>query len=173
MTYLNGLSGHSGAQGCRLFCAVRGRRKAGATHYYPALSKPINYNVVGSNHEDIDAKHLPGGSPDIYLESLKKLLGAQNQAQYQLFRRETGISKPSIFNGYPKERILPIPTSFPGDLMHLISLNLTDLLISLWRGTLDIDPNDDKTTWDWALLKGDTWKEHGKRVAASGKLKNA
>ena len=167
MTYLNGLSGHSGAQGCRLFCAVRGRRKAGATHYYPALSKPINYNVIGSNHEDIDAKHLPGGSPDIYLESLKKLLGAQNQAQYQLFRRETGISKPSIFNGYPKERILPIPTSFPGDLMHLISLNLTDLLISLWRGTLDIDPNDDKTTWDWALLKGDTWKEHGKRVAAA------
>jgi hypothetical protein len=169
MTYFNGLNGHSGAQGCRLFCPVRGRRKAGATHYYPALTKPTNYNVPGSNHPDIDARYLPSGSPEKYLESLQKLLTAQNQAQYQLYCRETGISKPSIFNGYPSNRILPVPTGFPGDLMHLISLNLTDLLLGLWRGSLDADPNDDKTTWDWALLKGNVWKEHGRRVASATK----
>jgi hypothetical protein len=167
MTYLNGLTGHSGAQGCRLFCAVRGRRKTGANHYYPALTKPINYHVAGSDHDDVDGRYLPTGSSETYLESLKKLLQAQNQAQYQLFRKETGISKPSIFNGLPKDRILPIPTGFPADIMHLVSLNLTDLLLGLWRGSFDIDPNDDKQTWDWAVLKGNIWKEHGKRVAAA------
>jgi hypothetical protein len=167
MTYLNGLTGHSGAQGCRLFCPVRGRRKTGANHYYPALTKPNNYHVAGSDHDNVDGKHLPNGSPETYLESLKKLLQAQNQAQYQLFRKETGISKPSIFNGLPKDRLLPIPTGFPADIMHLVSLNLTDLLLGLWRGSLDVDSNDDKETWHWAVLKGDIWKEHGKRVAAA------
>jgi hypothetical protein len=52
--------------------------------------------------------------------------------------------------------------------MHLVSLNLTDLLLGLWRGSLDVDStSDDKETWHWAVLKGDIWKEHGKRVAAA------
>ena len=139
----------------------------GANHYYPALTKPNNYHVAGSDHDDVDGKHLPNGSPETYLKSLKKLLQAQNQAQYQLFRKETGISKPSIFNGFPRDRLLPIPTGFPADIMHLVSLNLTDLLLGLWHGSLDVDSNDDKKTWHWAVLKGDIWKEHGKRVAAA------
>lgn len=169
MTYLNGLTGHSGARGCRLFCPVRGRRKAGANHYYPALLKPINYNVAGSDHPDVDGTYLPHGSPEEYLKNLKKLLSAQNQTQYQLFRKETGISKPSIFNGFPIDRILPVPTGNPGDIMHHVTLNMTDLLLALWRGTLDVDIRDDKRTWYWATLKGETWKAHGKRVAAATK----
>jgi hypothetical protein len=61
--------------------------------------------------------------------------------------------------------MLGIPGCFPADLMHLISLNLTDLLIKLWRGTMDCKPSDDRTTWDWAVLQGNTWKDHGKSVA--------
>ena len=49
--------------------------------------------------------------------------------------------------------------------MHLVSLNLTDLIVSLWRGTIDCDLSDDRASWDWAVLKGDTWKLHGKCVA--------
>ncbi len=49
--------------------------------------------------------------------------------------------------------------------MHLGSLNIPDLLIALWRGTLDCDPKDDKRSWDWAVLTGDVWKKHGQRVA--------
>ncbi|KAF8871855.1 hypothetical protein BD779DRAFT_1613874 [Infundibulicybe gibba] len=49
--------------------------------------------------------------------------------------------------------------------MHLISLNLTDLLLSLWRGTLDCNAPDDRSTWDWAVLRGDVWRAHGKTVA--------
>ena len=45
MTYLNGLTGHSGAFGCCLYCAVKGHRKDGGNHYYPALLKLNEYNV--------------------------------------------------------------------------------------------------------------------------------
>lgn len=53
--------------------------------------------------------------------------------------------------------------------MHLFALNIPDLLISLWRGTLPCDPNDDKDSWDWVVLVGDVWKTHGEDVARATK----
>ncbi len=50
--------------------------------------------------------------------------------------------------------------------MHLISLNLTDLLLALFRGTLPCDKTDSKETWLWAVLVDGVWKEHGRQVAA-------
>ncbi|KAJ7649592.1 hypothetical protein B0H17DRAFT_958446 [Mycena rosella] len=51
--------------------------------------------------------------------------------------------------------------------MHLI-LNLFELLMGLWRGTLDCDPLDDRSLWDWTGLKDDViWQKHGARVAAA------
>ncbi|KAH7905890.1 hypothetical protein BJ138DRAFT_1072332, partial [Hygrophoropsis aurantiaca] len=49
--------------------------------------------------------------------------------------------------------------------MHLPALNITDLFLGLWRGVLDCDKDDDRSTWDWAVLQGDTWTRHGKTVA--------
>jgi hypothetical protein len=165
LTYLNGLTGHSGAYGCRLYCPVKGRRKDGGNHYYPALLKPENYHVDGCDHDDVDPVNLSGGNQQEYLISLATLLTARTQAEYQMLRKETGISKPSIFSGFPTDKSIGVPLCFGSDLMHLISLNITDLLLNLWRGRLDCDPNDSKETWDWAVLIGNTWKEHGKRVA--------
>ena len=51
--------------------------------------------------------------------------------------------------------------------MHLTALNLTDLMISLWHGTIDCTNPDDKSTWEWAVLRGDVWQQHGKAVAAA------
>ncbi|KAG1777804.1 hypothetical protein EV702DRAFT_1197011 [Suillus placidus] len=48
--------------------------------------------------------------------------------------------------------------------MHLLSLNIPDLLINLWHGTFECDPDDDKATWFWAMLTGDSWKSLGKAV---------
>jgi hypothetical protein len=45
--------------------------------------------------------------------------------------------------------------------MHLYALNLPDLMISFWQGTMQCDSDDDKSTWDWAVLKGKVWEEHG------------
>ena len=50
--------------------------------------------------------------------------------------------------------------------MHLASFNLADLLVSLWRGQLsDNETTDSVATWPWAVLRGDTWEQHGKAVA--------
>jgi hypothetical protein len=49
--------------------------------------------------------------------------------------------------------------------MHIIAINLLDLLISLWRGTIDCDKKDTKDLWDWVVLVGDVWKLHGQDVA--------
>ncbi|KAI0312257.1 hypothetical protein OF83DRAFT_1067502 [Amylostereum chailletii] len=51
--------------------------------------------------------------------------------------------------------------------MHLCALNLTDLLLGLWRCTLECDKNDDRATWDWAALKDPAiWALLGAFVAA-------
>jgi len=162
---MNGLVGHSGAYGCRLYCPTKGRHKPNTGIYYPALSLPLDYSVAGCDHADIDVHHIPPTSTDEYSQNLAHIMRSPNETQYKTRRKETGISKPSLFSGLPANRRLPVPSCFPADLMHLVSLNLTELLIDLWRGTLDCDPGDSRDTWDWAVLKGEVWKIHGKRVA--------
>jgi hypothetical protein len=148
MTYLNGLVGHHGAFGCRFYCPLKGRHKPDIGHYFPALLKPNDYNVIGSDHDDVDVRNLPPACSEEYDRNLAHLLASENETQFKTRRRETGISKPSLFSALVRERMLGIPGCFPGDLMHLVSLNLTDLLISLWRGTIDCDPTDNKALWD-------------------------
>jgi len=50
--------------------------------------------------------------------------------------------------------------------MHQPVINLTELMLELWRGQgncwLGDTSGDD---WPWAVLKGDVWKAHGKAVA--------
>jgi hypothetical protein len=49
--------------------------------------------------------------------------------------------------------------------MHLMALNISDLLISLWHATIDCTKPDNKSTWDWAVFKSiNIWKEHGEAV---------
>jgi len=151
MTYLNGLTGHSGAFGCRLYCPVKGRRKDGGNHYYPALLKPINYNVPGCDHNDVDGSHLPSANIHEYLTALRKVLSSQTSAQYEENRKDTGITKLSIFSGFPIYCTIGVPVCFSTDLMHLIALNLPDLLLGLWCGMIQRNPLD-KDQWDWVVL---------------------
>jgi hypothetical protein len=52
--------------------------------------------------------------------------------------------------------------------MHLTG-NLSDLLISLWHGSIDCVTTDDITTWDWVILcDNDAWQAHGKTVEKAG-----
>ncbi|KAF8156023.1 hypothetical protein B0H34DRAFT_659651 [Crassisporium funariophilum] len=50
--------------------------------------------------------------------------------------------------------------------MHIF-INLSELIIPLWRGTLKCEATDNILTWDWATLTGDVWQAHGKLVAAA------
>jgi hypothetical protein len=167
ITYLNGLVGHHGKHGCRLYCSVTGRHKKGGSHYFPALLKPLNYTVLGSSHNDIPLTNLPSCSPQLYHENLRFLLASDSQSEYKKRRLQTGISKPSIFLGLNQEKILGVPGCFGSDIMHLASLNIPDLLINLWRGTFDCDKDDNRASWDWAVLQGNTWVEHGRQIASA------
>lgn len=103
----------------------------------------------------------------MYQANLRDVITAPNATQYKKRRLEAGISKPSIFLGFPTHSTLGVPVCFRLDIMHLGSLNLPDILINLWRGTLDCDKGDSRSSWDWAVLQGDTWKSHGKVIAAA------
>lgn len=127
MAYLNGLVGHHGKYGCRLYCSVPGRHKPNGPHYYPALLKPDNYVMDGCDHEDIS--HFDSGSISLnwYINNLQHLLSLPNDTQYKKRRLETGITKPTIFLGVPNNRILGIPGCFGSDwaLTSCISVHLT------------------------------------------------
>src|ERR1700722_1568794 len=165
MTYLNGLVGYKSAFRCQFYCPFKGHREFRKTQYHPAHLKPNDYDVPGCNHPDIDVAHLQQASHAEYQTNLAFLLASPNLTQYKKRRRDTGIAYPSIFSGFSPTRMLEPPGCFAADLMHLASLNITELLLSLWRATLECHPDDSKRTWDWAVLQGDLWIRHGKAVA--------
>lgn len=165
--HFTSLVGHHGAYPCRLYCNVKGRHKPGGPHYYPALLKPDDYDVPGCNHDDIDSRNIYDGSPLEYQQNLDYLLNSRNPTDYKQRRKDTGISNISIFSGLPSNRRLPIPSGFPGDCMHVPNINLGELLPPLWRDTFQCAPTDNVATWDWAVLVGDIWKDHGATVAAA------
>ncbi|KAJ7820852.1 hypothetical protein B0H14DRAFT_3735244 [Mycena olivaceomarginata] len=77
---MNGLVGHTGAYGCRLFCPVKSRHKSKAPTYYPALLKPDNYTVAGCDHADISCRNLHLGSPTEYRDALFPVIESKNQS---------------------------------------------------------------------------------------------
>ncbi|KAG6806588.1 hypothetical protein H0H92_010740, partial [Tricholoma furcatifolium] len=164
MVYLNGLVGHSGKIGCRLWCGLVGRKKIGSSYYFPLLSKPLDYSTPGCDHDDIPPHIVRGIDPARYETALSLVLSSRNKQDYERNRRETGISKPSMFSGLPRNSYLGIPQMFPGDIMHLI-LNLADLLIPLWRGKFECAETDSRENWHWAVLEGHLWQAHGRDVA--------
>ncbi|KAG1747507.1 hypothetical protein EDD22DRAFT_958220 [Suillus occidentalis] len=168
LVYWDGMVGHSGKNGCRLYCGVQGRRKTRGTRYYPALLKPTDQSVIGSNHPDIDVFKIPLGGSDDYKTNLMRLVASPNQRQYDIRKTETGITKPPLILGLRPSCTLGVPICMTTDIMHLAA-NLSDLLLSLWRGTLDCGPSDDIETWDWAVLMDeDAWTIHGAAVENAG-----
>ena len=168
LVYWDGMVGHSGKNGCRLYCGTLGRRKEGGKHYYPALLCPRDHVVLGSDHPDVNVFDLPPGGSAGYGDNLTKIVTVRNPTQWDKTKTETGLTKPPLILGLPPSRSLGIPLSMTTDIMHLAG-NLSDLLLSLWRGTIDLDPMDDKTTWDWATLcDSNIWTTHGKDVENVG-----
>ncbi|KAJ6471244.1 hypothetical protein C8R47DRAFT_1297643 [Mycena vitilis] len=142
----------------------------GASHYYPARFRPDLYFVEGCDHDDVNLGELLDNfdseeAAERYHANVKFVSESKNQTQYKERRLETGICKPTIFSGLPRNHRLGVPDCFAMDAMHAPCINLPDLMIPLWRGTFDCDKTDDRATWDWAVLTGDTWKRHGKAVA--------
>ncbi|EGO01888.1 hypothetical protein SERLA73DRAFT_150949 [Serpula lacrymans var. lacrymans S7.3] len=51
--------------------------------------------------------------------------------------------------------------------MHLVALNIPDLLINLWQKNIACDKTDDKSSWDWGVLCDEVWTQHGKMIENS------
>ena len=85
-------------------------------------------------------------------------------------KTETSLTKPSLILSLDRARSLGVPQCMTTNIMHL-SGNISDLLISLWHGKMDVSGNDDKSTWDWAVLRDEAhWVSHGQDVTASGRF---
>ncbi|KAG1747773.1 uncharacterized protein EDB91DRAFT_1079495 [Suillus paluster] len=163
LVYFDGMVGHSGKNGCRLYCGLLGRRKG--THYYPALLIPHRYAVAGSNHPDVSVYELHDPDLTEYFDNLLKLVAAPNTRQYRKLRTQTGITKPSLLLGLHPSYTLGIPNCLTPDIMHLAQL-LSDLLLSLWRGTMDHTLPDHVSMWPWAIFHdAETWETHGEAVS--------
>lgn len=167
MAAVNGFVGHHGGQGCRLNCPMKGRHKPGSGHYFPVALKPHNYSVTGCDHEDVSLRPLPLAEPGYYQRNLHLVMGSRTQTSYERNRLITGIVKPTLLSGLAPTHVLGIPACFAVDMMHLI-INLPEHLVGLWRGTLYAEKQDSKDTWDWAVLKGDLWEQHGAIVGNTG-----
>ncbi|KAJ7073751.1 hypothetical protein C8F01DRAFT_921064, partial [Mycena amicta] len=134
----NGFVPHNAKCGCRgKYCELEGRHKKDESMYFAAMLKPVRYDVAGCNHPDVDPRNLPPLTEEKYYAKLDTVLKAQTPAAYKRARRDTGISKPSIFDGLPRKHTLGMTGLFPSDLMHWASLNWTDLMLGLFRGTIE------------------------------------
>ncbi|GJF00590.1 hypothetical protein PsYK624_168830 [Phanerochaete sordida] len=174
MQFINGLVGHSGRFGCRLYCSMRGHHKPGLGHYFPICLHPQgDYNVAGSMHDDINVRKFIGRQPqdeaaNRYRANLRYLQESTMISMYKERRLETGIAKPSIVSGFPRGCTFSLPNCFPGDIMHLAVLNLTDLYTHHWRGSLACEAPDNKDLWDWAVFRNlRAWRTHGQHVASA------
>jgi hypothetical protein len=167
---IDGRVGHHGAQGCRMSCGMKGRHKPGSGHYYAAHLCPNESVTPDSNHPDYNFRAIPTPlSAETYKANLTVVINSKDKSEYEQNRKLTGLSKPSLLNALNPAMSFPVPRCFTIDLMHLLFINLGELLIPLWRGVIQCEPSDDKQTWDWATLTGDIWLEHGKLVAAATK----
>ncbi len=130
--------------------------------------RPNSSMAEDCNHPDYDFTQRPTvPSPQTYQENLAKIEESRDQNDYERNRKRTGLSKPSILSGLVHTLMLLIPMCFTLDLMHLIFINICELLLSMWRGTMTCESTDSKTSWDWIVLTGEAWIAHGKLVAAA------
>jgi hypothetical protein len=167
LVYWDGLVGHCGKNGCKLYCGIRGRHKDTQSHYYPALLIP-DHSCQTTNHPDISSATLPPVGDQEYSANLLRLISSPNQRQFELRRTETGITKVLLILGLTPSRSLGVPLCMTSNIMHLAA-NITDLLISLWRGLITCSPTDDIATWDWAVLRNEAiWQAHGRVVEEAG-----
>jgi len=84
MMHITGLVGYHGKHGCHLYCGLPGQCEPQGKHYFPALLKPMDYDIDGCLHEDIEIKNIPQASCEQYHQNLHYLVSSLNETQYRL-----------------------------------------------------------------------------------------
>ena len=169
--FMSGMVSHSGHVGCHLYCNMPSRRCAGNSHYYAAMNLPDNYNINGCCHPDVSDKDLKSfreGLPKKYKENLSCLLAVNTQTDFKALCLALGLTKQMIFSGLLCQ-LLPVPSLFTMDIMHLSVLNNPNLFIKLFTGELNVYEPDDKADWDWAIFycRLSLWNTHSETIMQS------
>jgi hypothetical protein len=137
--------------------------KSSAAQTVSILLRPTGHEThPSSSHPDFDVNDLPTPNAEDYRKALYDLVASPSLHARTRRRLDSGIGKPSIFDGIP--RMLPLPTCFAGDLMHQPLINLAHLLLDLWCARSKARDQDPSSVWPWAVLTGNTWKTHGNIV---------
>ena len=127
-------------------------------HYRPGIPP-------GSNHANIDINQIATPLSESYYKNLYHILASSTVRQYEAQCRETGIRKPLIVEDLSKT--FPIPGCFPANFIHL-KLNIRQLQVSLWCGTIEHSKDNDLSIWPFAILHNQQiWKAHGAAIAAA------
>jgi len=155
---LSGLIGHSGKHGCRMYCPIKGQHKPRRSQYYPILLLPMQYNIDGCAHPDIDPRSITPGTSEQYVMKLKYLMSSQTKTQYKKHRLDTGIVAPSFLLDLQLHLILGIPKCFSSEIMHFSGANMASLFMDLWHGMMNCDElTDNQNSWDWRVLVNERW----------------
>ena len=135
--------------------------------YYLAALKPVNHNPGDYHHPDIDVATILSPNVNEYHTNLRNVLQAMTMTTFKELWLETGISHPSICLGLQASLMLPIPSCFPLDLMHLCSINILQLMIDIWRNKIEPKVDIALTKPDFIVLDtSDVWKAHGALIAS-------
>ena len=132
-------------------------------HTILSCSSPDGCTPPGSSHDNIDINSIQTPEVQNYNDKLASLLAACTQTEYERLRKETGLTKPSLISGLLKT--IPPPKCFPADTMHLFGLNLPQLIIFLFCGTIEHSRKDNPKDWPFAVLhKPKKWQAHGQDI---------
>ena len=95
-----------------------------------------------SSHPDVNINNLPVPSHCEYKKDLFYVITSGTDAERKRRRFQTGIGKPSIFDGIP--RILVLPTCFAGDTMcheiRFLDSFLAFTILSFLIGLIILNP---------------------------------
>ena len=94
------------------------------------------------DHPDINVFERPLGGFSDYGENLEMIVSVLNQTQWDKMKTKTSLTKPPLILGLDPKCSLGVPISITTDTIHLAG-NLSDLLITLWHGTINVGTNDD------------------------------
>ncbi|OBZ72992.1 hypothetical protein A0H81_07205 [Grifola frondosa] len=136
-----------------------------------ACLKPLDQDVPGSNHDDINIYNVQPESLKETSERYElnlKYLCESTERNYKSRRLETGICKPSIFSGLDPRIVFPFQPYFQPTSCTLH--HSTSLISWLASGGEQCpgDNNDNIRSWDFAVLRDPTlWSLHGQEVAAA------
>ena len=165
LIHLDGRVGHHGRYNCRIGCRIQGWHKPGDGFYFCPHLRPHG-DIEGP--EDFDFRNPAQLEVDavLYDQHLRQLLQTEDQRGFEAVRLLTGLSKPSPLSGLAPVLMPPIPFAESVDLMHLLYLNMGELFIDLWRGTMACSEPDSKEFWEWLVLADrEVWERLGKLVA--------